>query len=246
MKRKLLISICVPFALAGIAGAASVLEQYLPLHMRQKYAHFAYAHLSVAPNNDEKPGVYENTPFDVNANISVAVYDGSERHVYVYRPGGDDHRLAAMQKKFHLRVNARNSRDAARMLREYLATRGFKGSISETCTFAHGSPASPRLGITKVGDELLTFLSEKKPNVGFADLYFVSCDVAQGAEGRDYIQSVADCYGLRVNASEDSIGWKVWFPPAEGRPNYYLGKENWLVATPNEKEPKRKLPSKAT
>lgn len=67
-----------------------------------------------------KYGVYEITPFDLDADIWVAFGDGGERHVYIYRPGGDDYRQATLQKVFHLRVNAPNSSEAARLLREYL------------------------------------------------------------------------------------------------------------------------------
>lgn len=221
-----------------------MIEQYLPLPVRQTYAVFAYKYISVAPRNNELPGVYENTPLEQWADISVAFYYGGERHVYYFRAGGDDFRHAAMQKTFTLRVNARNSHEAAQMLCEYLDKRGFKGSIREVYIFDHGDQAAPLLGLLSIGDDFFALLQEKRPSTGYADLYFVNCNVAEGVKGREYIQRIANTFNLRVHASEEAIGWKVYDTIPEGKPNYEIVKKDWFLAVPHEVGPKREFPSK--
>ncbi|MET0650753.1 MAG: hypothetical protein ABW208_29440 [Pyrinomonadaceae bacterium] len=221
------------------AATATLAEPHLPMPVRQQYRKFSYTYLSVAPANGEKYGVYQGVPFGPDDEIWVALGDGGERHVYGMRPGGDDFRHATLEKSFNLRVNAPNSEEAARMLAEYLEARGFKGSIRGVCIFGHGDSGAPLLGVSAVGKRLLTFLSSKRPGSGFADLYFVNCNVAEGVGGRAYIHGVADEHELRVSASEDTIGWNVFIRPVEGRANYALDKESWLTATPHERELKR-------
>lgn len=239
MKKRLLTALCVIVGLICLPAAATLAEPHLPMTIRQQYRLFSYTYLSVAPTNKEPYGVYVVTPFAPDAEIRVAFCDGGERHTYGLRPGGDDFRRATLQKFFNLRVNAPNSREAERLLREYLAAHGFRGSVREVCFFGHGDIATPLLGLYKVGDELLKLLSELKPASGLADLYFVNCSVAEGAEGRAYIHGVADNYGLRINASEDTIGWMLSGRTPDGKANYQLGKESWLVASSHESELKR-------
>jgi hypothetical protein len=99
-------------------------------------------------------------------------------------------------------------------------SRGFRGSIRGVCIFGHGDTGAPLLGVSAVVKGLLQFLSSKRPGSGFADLYFVNCNVAEGAVGHAYIHGIADEYELRVNASEETIGWNVFTRPAEGEVNY--------------------------
>jgi hypothetical protein len=222
-----------------LAATATLAEPHLPMPVRQGYRKFSYTYLSVAPANGEKYGVYEITPFGPEDEIWVAFGDGGERHVYGLLPGGDDFRHATLQKVFNLRVNAPNSEEAAHMLTEYLKARGFRGSIRGVCIFGHGDSGAPLLGLSAVGVGLLKLLSLKRPGSGYADLYFVNCNVAEGVVGRAYIHGVADEYDLRVNASKDTIGWNVFTRPVEGNANYTLDRGNWLTATPHERELKR-------
>lgn len=149
-----------------------------------------------------------------------------------------------MQPIFHLRVNAPNDTEAARYLREFFVKEGFKGSIRMAQIFAHGAPARPMLGRSRLESNLFGLLSEYRPKEGYADLAFISCNVAQGDAGRNYIQHLADEYGLRITASEETVSWHItykWFKCGAGKLNYEVEKQNWLIATPHEKQPKRYL-----
>lgn len=214
----------------------------LPLAVRGPVWRLAYNYLSVAPNSNEPYGVYVNKEFGHADKITVAFYDGQENHVLITRPGGDDHRHAAMLKLYHLRVSAPNDREAARLLREFLNNRGFKGSIRVALTFAHGAQARPMLGRTKLGVDLFSLLSEYRPDSGYADMVFVSCAVAEGEIGKKYIQKISDEYGIRVSASEKNVGWDFaakWFKSDEGKRNFDIEVRDWWTAIPGENAPKR-------
>nr|MBA3240603.1 hypothetical protein [Acidobacteriota bacterium] len=141
-KRTLIFIVALTFLVNGtylaVANASS-----LPPAVRGSVWRLAYNYLSVAPRSNEAYGVYVNKEFGQTDEIVVAFYDGHENHVLITRPGGDDHRHAAMLKLYHLRVSASNDREAARLLREFLKDRGFKGSIRVALTFAHGAQARP-------------------------------------------------------------------------------------------------------
>jgi hypothetical protein len=213
----------------------------LPPSIRAPVWEFTYNNLSL-PSRNEPYGVYPNKSFGLTDSIAVVFYDDHEKHVVIIRPGGDDHRHAAMQGIYHLRVNAPNDREAARLLRKFLNEIGFKGSISTALTFAHGSEARPMLGRSPLRSDIFALLSEYRPKDGYPDLAFVSCSVAAGEAGRKYIQQVADCYDLRVSASEKDVDWYVaskWFKSDEGKRNFEFVPGNWWTATPHEKELKR-------
>lgn len=213
----------------------------LPPSIRRPVWEFTYNNLSISSRN-EPYGVYVNKNFGLTDTIAAVFYDNHENQVVAVRPGGDDHRHAAMQGVYHLRVNAPNGREAARLLHEFFKEIGFKGSISTAVTFAHGSQARPMLGRSRLGDDFFALLSEYRPKEGYPDLAFVSCSVAAGEAGRKYIQQVADCYDLRVSASEKDVEWYViskWIKSDEGKRNFEFTPGNWWTATPHEKELKR-------
>lgn len=217
---------------------------YLPLPLRRPVWRFGYNHLSIAARNEEPYGVHVDKPFGLTDQIVMAFYDGRENHVLIVHPGGDDHRLAAMQMLPNIRVNAPNGAEAARLLRAFFAEIGFKGSIRAAVTFAHGAPAYPMLGRSKLGSDLFELLTEYRPQDGYTDLAFVSCSVARGNLGRSYIQRIADQYNLRVSASEQNIEWHFadrWFQSSKVKRNFDFEPDNWLVATPHEKELKKYL-----
>jgi hypothetical protein len=220
-----------------VANASS-----LPLAVRGTVWRFAYNYLSVAPSSDEAYGVYVNKEFGLTDEIAVAFYDGHENHVLVTHPGGDDHRHAAMLKLYHLRVSAPNDQEAVRVLRKFLKERGFKGSIRVALTFAHGAQAHPMLGRTSLGVDLFDVLTEYRPHSGYADMVFVSCAVAEGENGKRYIQKIADQYGIRVSACEKNIEWDFaakWFKGDEGKRNFDIERQDWWTAVPNAGVPKK-------
>lgn len=243
MWRRSIAKVCFAFVIVvtiTCLGYASI--PYLPRGIRQPVARFYYNYLSLSPSNNEPYGVYLNKPFGPDDELVIAFYDGRENHVLIIRPGGDDHRHAAMQTVYHLRVNAPSGKEAVRYLREFFAKLGFRGSIRTSVSFAHGAPARPMLGRSILEEDLFSFLSEYRPQEGYADLAFVSCDVAKGDAGRKYIQQIADTYSLRVSASEESVSWYIdakWLKSNEGKRNFEFEPQNWLTAIPHEKEPKR-------
>ncbi|HZH29213.1 MAG TPA: DUF4347 domain-containing protein [Pyrinomonadaceae bacterium] len=220
-----------------VANASS-----LPPALRRPVWNFAYNHLSLAPRSGEPYAVYPNKDFGSEEELAVAFYDGHENNVLVTHPGGDDHRHAAMLKNYHLRVSAPNDQEAARLLREYLMARGFKGTIRVAITFAHGSQARPMLGRTRLGNDIFRLLSEYRPYDDYADVVFVSCDIARGEVGKKFIQRIADEYGVRVSASDRSVGWDFaakWFKADEGKRNFEIEKQDWWTATPQGDAPRK-------
>lgn len=239
MRRHLLYAVVPALAIAFYLSVG--LAAHMPPSIGRPLWKFGYCNLTISPSNGEPYGVYVNREFSPTERLSIAVNDGQERH-YFTKPAGDDHRHAALQKFFHLRVNAPNDKEATRLLREFFAERGFRGTIGETVIFAHGEPASPRIGLSKMGDDLFGLLSKHRPTDGQGEIAFVSCEVAKGDEGRHYIQRVADEYGLRVAASERKIQWHFWvkwFKAFEGERNYEIEEGHWVVASPGEREPRR-------
>lgn len=234
------ILICI-FAIDGLYLAVAY-SSYLPKEVRKPFGRFCYNHLSLAPSSNEPYGVYINNPFGPTEEISVVFYDGKENHLLIFHPGGDDHRYAAKQTIYNIRVNAPNEREAVRLLREFFTKIDFKGSIRTALTFAHGAPAMPLLGRSRLGTHLFKFISEYRMKNGYTDLAFVSCNVSRGDEGRKYIQSIADEYNLRVSASSESVRWNFaskWLKSDEGKRNFDFNAEDWLTSIPHEKEPKR-------
>lgn len=187
----------------------------------------------------EQPGVYVNVPFNNRDSISVAIYDSYRPYTYFMTPGGVDFNRAATDSRFNLRVVAPDSQTAARELKSYLAARGFEGNIYLTMIFDHGRPGRPKLGDQPVGDTLLTLLKELKTTERGADLYLVHCNVAQGVEGKNFIQNMADNYELNVWASEESINWITYFPLPPSQRNYIMNKEDWIKAVPHNAVPIR-------
>jgi hypothetical protein len=242
-KKRLLIPACVVVLAVAMTSAYSYFDPdiELPPSVQLPLLKFGYRHLSGPPCNNELYGAHIAKPFGPNDSLNIVVFDGKEIQVFS-RPGGDDHRHAAMDPMFHVRVNAPNDKEAARYLRELFAQIGFRGPVAQAVVFAHGGPARPKVGLSDMGTDLFELLSEHRPAEGYGVVSFVSCEVAQGDKGRRYIQQVANKYEFRVAASERKIQWDFlmkWFKFLEGVPNYEFKKSHWLVATPRQDEPRR-------
>jgi hypothetical protein len=204
-----------------------------------------HRHFSFAPSHHELFEAVGNPSLRSHKNLSLAVYDGSYTHDAGIGLGGDDFLHAARLPYFDLRINARDSSSATEGVERYLAERG----AEDSATFAnvwlidHGDRATPMLNGSKVGPEVYDFISRHRPEEGLLNLYFLQCRVAEGEDGKQFIQKLADDYHIRVYASERDIDWHVWrklwqMIPDDTR-NFDFTVSDWFVATPGGKTPQR-------
>lgn len=225
--------------LASAAASTAAFNYYdpeveLPQSVQVPLLRFGQRHLSGPPGNKEPYGARVLKPLKPGEPVLVSVCDSREQQIFS-RPGGDDHLHAALGPDFHVMVNAPNDREAARYLRELFDSIGYRGPVAQTVVFAHGGPAKPKIGLSDFGTDLFQFLSERRPATGYGEVFFVSCDVARGVEGRGYIRQVANTFDLRVAAPERKVQWHFWVKWVgllDDVANYDLRKEHWLVAEP--------------
>jgi hypothetical protein len=235
-KRWIVIPACILASATILTAAINHFdpEVELPQSVQVPLLRFGQRHLGGPPSNKEPYGARVLKPFGPDEPILVSVCDSREQQI-LSRPGGDDHLHAALGPAFHVLVNAPNDKEAARYLRELFDRIGYRGLVAQTVIFAHGAPAKPKIGLSDVGTDLFQFVSERRPVRGYGEVLFVSCDVARGDDGRQYIQHVADMFGLRVGAPERNVQWHFWvkwFGFLDDMPNYDLRKEHWLIAEP--------------
>lgn len=116
-----------------------------PIGVRASVSSITHDQLAVTPTNTDSRGVYVNTLFNSMTPLHVAVYNGSNKHPLYFGAGGADFEHAAKTPYFHVRVNATDSAEAARLLRGYLDSVSFDGTIAEIAVMDHGRAGAQML-----------------------------------------------------------------------------------------------------
>jgi hypothetical protein len=204
-----------------------------------------HAHFTLAPSHREPFEAVEKTPLRSYQNLDLAVYDGSYTHDGGIALGGDHFLHAASLPYFELRVNGRDSDSAAEAVERRLAERGAQDSatFANVWVIDHGDRATPMMNGSVLGDNFYNFVSKHRPEGDLPNLYFLECRVAEGDDGKRFIQGLADHYHIRVYASERDVEWHVWrklwrtIPADERNFNFTVG--DWFVATPGGGTPQR-------